>query len=396
MVRSEELELRSALDHLTSWPRSSASDGERRAAEWIAERLTELGCVATVEEERAYGAYWWSLAALSGLGAVSALVALRGRRLLGLIGGAVAAAGLVDEATAGPYVFRRLFLRRRPTWNVVSEAGDRDGAQTLVVLAHHDAAHSGLLFHPAVPKWLYEHFPERVEKTDESLPYWLPVVAAPALVAAGALIGRALGRAVTRAGLALAAINAAMALDIARRGVVPGANDNLSGVAVLLSVARRLREEPVKGVRVLLVSCGSEESLQEGILALAARHFDELPRDTRFLVVDTVGSPELLMIEAEGTLVVRDYSPEWNELIASVAAEQRISLRRGARLRASTDACIPRRHGFRTALLGSINKYKAASNYHWPTDTAENVDYGTVTSCAALTDAVIRRLARTG
>ena len=53
---------------------------------------------------------------------------------------------------------------------------------------------------------------------------------------------------------------------------MPGANDNLTAVAVLLELARLLREQPVEGVRVLLVSTGSEESFMEGMRGWVRRH----------------------------------------------------------------------------------------------------------------------------
>ena len=396
-LRADIAQLREVVARLAAIDRPSASDGERRAAEWIAGRLRERGCNVTVEAETAFGGYWWPVGVLSALGAASGLLSLsrrRGARATGLLGGAIAALGLADEAAAGPYVFRNLFLRRRATWNVVAEAGDRAASRTLVILAHHDAAHSGLLFHPAVPRWLYERVPERVEKAEESLPYWRLVVAGPALVAAGALLGTFLGRALTRIGIGMGVAAAALSADIGRSPVVPGANDNLSAVAVLEHVATAVKDRPVRGLRVLLVSCGSEESLQEGILAFGRRHFPELPvESTAFLVVDSVGSPELLMVEGEGTLKMHQYSSALKELLSALAEENGIELRRGLRARSSTDACIPRRHGYETALLASLNQYKAISNYHWPTDTAANVDYDTVAKCAVLAEALVRRLA---
>ena len=63
---------------LASYERPSASEGERRAAEWLAGELREAGCRdVRVEEERAHGGYWWPLGLLN---AGSALAALRGRR----------------------------------------------------------------------------------------------------------------------------------------------------------------------------------------------------------------------------------------------------------------------------------------------------------------------------
>jgi hypothetical protein len=44
-------------------------------------------------------------------------------------------------------------------------------------------------------------------------------------------------------------------------------------------------------------------------------------------------------------------------------------------------------------MLGSVNEFKVPSNYHKPTDTADNVDYDRVAEAVALCDALIRRAA---
>ncbi|MGB2939380.1 MAG: M28 family peptidase [Candidatus Dormiibacterota bacterium] len=403
-------ELRDVIYTLAEIHRPSASQGEREAAYWIAERLRDAGWAVQVDEEVAHGGYWWPVGLMSGIGVASGLLALRSLarrrrrkaagksaarlglgRGLGVLGGAAAAVGIADDIAAGPHWFRRAFLPYKPTWNVVAEAGDPEAERTLVILAHHDAAHSGLIFHPGIAEGLAKRFPERVERTNTSLPFWYPVVGAPAIVAVGALLR---SRVITRIGVGLGLAATALITDIGRRQVVPGANDNLSAVAVIIALAGALRDRPVQGVRVLLVSCGSEESLQEGVMGFARRHFPELrPDRTSFLVLDTVGSPRLVMVEAEGTLKMKPFSAELNDLIAECAAEQEIPLIRGMRARSSTDACIPNRYGYPTSLVVSFNQYKALSNYHWPTDTADNVDYDTVAECTRLSEAVIRRLA---
>src|SRR6266508_1039493 len=87
-------------------------------------------------------------------------------------------------------------------------------------------------------------------------------------------------------------------VDIGRRPAVPGANDNLSGVAALAALARALRDRPLEGLRVLLVSAGAEEALQEGIRGFARAHFPRLPRgSTWFVNLDTIGSGRLVLLE---------------------------------------------------------------------------------------------------
>jgi Zn-dependent M28 family amino/carboxypeptidase len=232
-----------------------------------------------------------------------------------------------------------------------------------------------------------------LERIDTSLPQWWLTLLAPGLVGYGALRRK---RGMIAWGAAMNAFGAAVFADIARSPIVPGANDNLTAVALLVAIAERLRERPVQGVRVLLVSCGAEEVLQGGIYGFAKRHFPQLPREsTYFLSIETVGSPELVLLEGEGPVIMEDYFHRpFRDLVARAAERVGAPLRRGMRARNSTDAVIPNRAGYPIATLASMDRYKALSNYHLMSDTPENVDYTTVAHAVKVTDAVARELAR--
>ena len=62
------------------------------------------------------------------------------------------------------------------------------------------------------------------------------------------------------------------------------------------------------------------------------------------------------------------------------------------RLRNATDGLIALKAGYTSACLGSVTEYKAPANYHWPTDTAANVDYDTFTDAVRLCEGIVRRL----
>src|SRR3954470_22598071 len=132
-------ELREVVETLAAIPRPSASEGEARAADWIAERLRSHGCDVQVDVEPAYGDFWKPLFALNALGVAAGV---SGRRLLAL----VAAAGMADEIALGPYLTRRLVSRRRTTTNVVAVCGDLQAERTLVIHAHHAAARTPFMF----------------------------------------------------------------------------------------------------------------------------------------------------------------------------------------------------------------------------------------------------------
>ncbi|HEX8744501.1 MAG TPA: M28 family peptidase [Thermoleophilaceae bacterium] len=381
------------IEALAERERGSASDGERWAAHWIADRLREAGCAVEVEEERVHPDTWLNLIVLSVIGAAAGIAAARGARTAPALAATATLAALADDIQNGLHLARRLTSPERATWNVTAECGDREADRTVVVLAHHDAAHSGLVFHQGPQRELWRRRPELIERTDTAFPIWWPVLAMHALVAAAALGGR---RGAARLGAALCGLATAAFVDVRSRGVVPGANDNLTAVACLVALARRFAERPPGGVRVLLVSAGSEETFQEGIRAWSRRHFGSLPRErTRFVTIDMVGSPELAMVEGEGPIWMEDYDEVLRELVAETAAAEGIELRRKLRSRTSTDGVIPMRAGYPTVLLGSVEPWKAPSNYHWPTDTPDRLDRSTLADAIRLTEAVIRRLART-
>ncbi len=382
-----EGKLRDWVTRLAAIERPSASAGEREAAELIAAELGRLAADVRLEEERAHGTYWWPIGLATGTAALAGLS--RGRVAPAVVAG-LAAATVADDVRLRARWLRRL-LPQRSTANVVARAGDAAAERTVVFVAHHDAAHSGLVFHPELARSWARRFPKLLERTNTTPPTMWGAVAGPALVAVGALLGSGLTR---RIGTGLSGGYAAAMADIGSRSVVPGANDNLSGVAVLLSLARSLRDAPVAGIRVMLVSTGSEESFMEGMEAFGRRHFSELPRDsTHFMCVDTVGSPHLVLLEGEGMLGIREYPKDLLSLVRECADRLGIYAYPSLRFRNATDGLLALNAGYPTAMLGSVDRFKMPTNYHWPTDTAENVDYTTVADAARLCRALVDRLA---
>jgi hypothetical protein len=389
-----ESTLREVITALAPLERRAGSDGELQAARWLAARLERACGEVRIEEEQFHDGYARVIGTLAAAGAAAGVAALQRRtRWAGGVAAAAIGAAIADDVSNGPRVFRRATAPLRQTWNVIASCGDSDAERTLVVLAHHDAAPTGAIFDDQAQAFLGELFPGVLERFDTSLPLWWGALASPALIALGALRGR---RFPIHLGTFGSLVATAVFVDVARRPVCPGANDNLSAVAVLVALAEQLRAKPVEGVRVLLVSCGAEEVLQGGIHGFASRHFSRLDRDrTWFLNLDTVGSPRLALVEGEGPVVMEDYPDRtFRDLVVRAGESADVHLRRGMRSRASTDAVVPSRAGYPTATITSFDRYKALSNYHKMSDTPENVDYGTVMQALILTDAVARELGR--
>src|SRR6476620_11655467 len=98
--------MRGRLEELCSNERGSASQGERRAAEWLAAELRDAGAdqVRVEEEAGANGTFWWPIGLLAGAGAIAGLAARRGGRAiraLAAVTGAAASALIADELPPG-------------------------------------------------------------------------------------------------------------------------------------------------------------------------------------------------------------------------------------------------------------------------------------------------------
>jgi hypothetical protein len=67
-----------------------------------------------------------------------------------------------------------------------------------------------------------------------------------------------------------------------------------------------------------------------------------------------------------------------------------VELRRGLRTVAATDGLIALRGGYPTCTLGGVDETKFPSNYHWPSDTPDNLNWESVEQAVAVCDAYVR------
>jgi hypothetical protein len=321
----------------------SSADAERDSAAWLAERMG-----GRTETFRYQGTY----------GVVHALHALAG-----FVAPLPALVSLELEASGRLQWLRRL-LPAGEGFNVVAERGSGD--RTLVVVAHHDAARTGLVWHPRVVALgaARNLRRRRIDGYEQPLALGFLLAAVPRT--------RKLGRAVL-------ALGAALQLDVARSRTVPGANDNATGVAALLALA----DDPPPGVRLVLVATGCEESGMGGMAAFLREHaFDR--ETTLFLSLDTLGCGTPIVLSGEGTILEHRYAEE-DLALAGDTPRWRIG--------GWTDAILPRFEGYRTISLLSMGPGHF-THYHHPTDTPEHVDWASVEASLRLAREIAARWAR--
>jgi hypothetical protein len=234
--------------------------------------------------------------------------------------------------------------------------------RTVVVVAHHDAAHNGLVWHPRAVA------PGRrlAARTGLTPSYsGAPVVA---------MLAVAFGSSPVRAGgLAGLGLSIALAIQAAKSKTVPGANDNASGVAGLVELGERLAGQPIDGLEVILLAPGGEEAGGIGIDGWLKREGDNLnPETTLFVGLDSIGSGEPVVSVRES--ITGRYRKRDIEFVERAADEAGLRRPRRVGLGAVSDPLVARYRGFRAVSLLAWRDGMIA-NLHRPSDVPAGVDW---------------------
>ncbi|HYI36862.1 MAG TPA: M20/M25/M40 family metallo-hydrolase [Thermoleophilaceae bacterium] len=360
--------VRADVEALAAMDRASAREGERASAAWVAERLAATGAAAVRTQPFRYSPNW-------GMSQAAHMLAASTGRLPALA--ALVSMELDFSGRAQP--LRRL-LPRGEGANVIASVPAREAAtSTVVLVAHHDAANTGLLWRSP--------FADSGAKPEGRPPMTLLTELAMAAMALGPRRLRLPAR-------ALLALGVGLSLDVYRGATVPGASDNATGVAAVLELARRLVAEPLAHTEVRLVLTGCEESGMGGMAAWMADQGGRLdPETTLVLGLDTLGAGEPMVCSAEGPLWRVAYRPEDLVLADKGAEAVGESAPRRFRIGGYTDPALARLAGLPTVSLLSL-RGNVFNDYHLPSDTPEHVDWDSVDRCVKIAEGTVRSWAR--
>jgi len=362
--------------------RRPCSEDERRAHELMRVELTRLGLPEGVLDEFRFSESLYANMALHfGLGtlgtAVSGLAPAAGFVLH-----ALAAASFMLDSTKRAFLLRRLLPWRRSQNLVVTLPGlDPEPALRLVFMAHADAALTGRMFEPAMVAL--------VERLPGPLGRLMAVTAYSQLALAGFdLLRLALGPLTlplrpVEALLTLPALLAfVLNLEVVLRDeVVPGANDNLSGVVGMSLLARRLLASKPPQVELVFVVTGAEEAGLGGAAHLVAANAARWDRARTVAIgLDGLSNGELRYFD-EGEVVRRRVSPWLREELERVAAsEPRFASVRAFQIPVGGTDVLPfHERGYDGLCLGCVDPALGAPrHYHLPSDTVENLEPGAI------------------
>ena len=388
----------------TEFPaRRAGSDQERMAQERLRKKLDALGVANRFHTFRWNESLYATMALHFGIGVGATVIAPAHPWLAAFLHLGVGVSYWAD-ASRTEHLLRRCLPSKRSQNLVATIPARAERKLRIVLLAHCDAAFTGWVFHPSVVKRAGAgrsgetqpyHARSLELATDAEFASGLLAVLRATLGLTGGLI-RSIELLLAVPSLLTALLNLQV---VARNETVPGAADNLSGVAALLALIPRWKSEPLADhVELVFAFTGSEEAGTGGAHRLWEDERENWSTDDTIVIgVDTVTNGDLRWF-VEGEMSVVPVTP-WLEQCLKETASSDSAFRDVRPFRipvGATDAMPFVAHGYTGVTIGCIDTdYGAPRHYHRPTDTPDNVDYARVVQGIDFVDRLMREVIAT-
>jgi len=369
----------SALDHVrqlaeTIGPRGSTMPTEAAAAEYTVSELQRLGLCPVVQRFTSALSAWAPFSVLFGSVIVSGLLFLLTGRLGAVVGLGLSMLALLSallEMQFRPNPLRWI-LPRGTSQNVWAKVDARvAAAQHAVLVAHLDTHRTPLVF--SSDRW--------VSLFGRLVPIGLGGAALLILLLA---LGVAWPWPALRyASMVPLAVSLGILVLTVQADLTPytaGANDNASGVGVVLGLAARLAAEPLSHVSISLLFTGCEEVGCYGADAFLRVHRNDVGT-AAWMPVDTVGSADgrPVYLVSERFLLTTRSDPSLIRLADEISREHPDwEVRSIATAGTYTEGAVGAKHGLRVLSFGSQARSGGMSEWHRPTDTVDNVSEKTM------------------
>ena len=359
--------------------RGSASRQERMAAGFIEGRLNDIGMSTRLEPFRGVHSYGQRILVHLVPGCLALLVVAwfphlsLGISLLTLI-------SFLGETSGIPYGLSSL-LPGRPSQNVTGSfpvAGPVK--RRLVVCAHIDTQQTGWIWNP---RWM-KSFATGVGLAPGPLKAPLFLVTCAWLIQlalAGAVLAGVPAFPFAFIGLIPGIIWLIAIVLVGQWSLgdfVPGANDNATGVASALALARRWSLTNHVDTELVILVSGCEEPGLIGAARWVGRHRQSLKETpTWFVNLDVLGCRDLHFLKAECALngLIVPYPDDLLEICQEVAEEMQLPCNQPHRIPTHTDGLAFLIRGINGVTLTSSESGIYVPNYHLPDDRSDTVDF---------------------
>lgn len=362
-------------------PRPSAGEGERKAAAYARDQLEKFGYLVKEEHFRSPNSFsqvYIPILVLALMG--FAANALQSPAVALLLTGVAFVCFVGENTTALKLV--SAVIPKAASQNVVARLAPRElPRRRLVMVAHLDSTRSGLMWHPRLVKGFRATF----------LLLAVCLAALPLLVVAEVATDR---RVFFPISVPVALYVAYSLFLLVHRELfckhVQGANDNASGVGVMLTMAEAMSLDAPADTEVLVVATGCEEAGLSGMQAFLGKHHEELAR-AWIINIDNVGAGDLKYTTREGMLLSHRTGKELTQTAAKVASLPGIVVS-GEPFRTMSSDTEPALLRGLEAMTVIATRGGVPVNWHWKTDTLESIDADTVDMAYRFVEQVVRRL----
>lgn len=366
--------------------RLAGTDSERRASNWVAERLRSTGRRATVDP--IYVQPQWAFVHLltCAIAIVGSTIA-GSEPLVGFVAVLVAAVSAYFDLSGRLYLIRRLPFRRA-SQNVHTLPEDEKPEPTVILCANVDAPRTGLVYArtgAALSNRFGRAFP--VTSSGTRIWFWSIALLLPPLGAR--LAGFDPGwLAALQLPQTLILILACFLLgEIALSPGSPGANANASGVAAMLDTLQRIDADPPENLRVEGLVIGAGETTMQGMREFMRSHRKRLPKDaTWFISLESVGRGEPRFVVSAGPAVSLPMDKGLAGLLDALSGDGEDGLRAAPWREGRTSAAfMARSFGYKALPLTSREGLRPLPlNHHTPADTPGEIESESIAAVASL------------
>ncbi len=361
--------------------RGTATEGEYRARDYIKDTFDRLGIQNSTEQFKTITSFSYPYIVIYLTSVIGAIFLLLHHPIISIVLTGIGAVTFFLENTS--FALVASLLPKRTSNNVIGyiPAG-KQAKNRIIVTAHYDSSRSGIMFSPSFVKGFRNTFIGLVISIFSmfilTAMYWIThvvwlkvlvaILAIDPLVTIGLLVHREL-----------------------KGDYTHGANDNASGVGVLLGMAKRFKQEPLANTELYLAATGAEEVGMVGMAAFVKQH-QQLLNDALIINIDNCGTGQVAYIVEEG--MIKKYAADHG--MVAIADQLRSkgfdTVKPRVFTTMSTDALVPLARGYKAMSIMAFDNEGILPNWHWETDIFENVQPAAVNLAYEFTSELIKTI----
>jgi Peptidase family M28 len=390
--------MKEIIEGICQFPqRGAGTESEKRASEFVFSLFEKEGFAprdhAFTTWAEFYLSYVIHLVAAIVLGLVSFCCPL-----LGTAGLIVVLISFYGDLTTRWYWLRRV-LPEVQSRHIYGTVGPEDAKRTIVLSGHYDAGQiSEMIFKPESVLQSIRMF----KKYFNSAPFPFVLLFGGMIFLLIAALMRLSGgegswaNGFTWAGSIICGIGTISHLSFVGKGFSDGANDNASAIATSVEIARRMKDDLPPDTKLIVLAFGCEETMMTGSARAVSEMFSNVDRDNFYVInFEGTGAGKLCYATGEGMIHAHYYDPELVGAAMRLAKTDQFSHMRPYVIRhGGSDALSLTVRGFKAITLFGMDDQDYAPNYHWYTDTPDNIDEDALEQSVKVGIAMIGELTR--